>query len=122
MVSGTVAPPRIDLRNRDLIRSHVHAIWMEAAKPDLGKTLTAVLDVESAGEKLVLPVKAGIRDELRSPDHRAAARTRADAVIGEIRSELEETAWFHDDWIDEVLGQAARDFDFACERWRSLLR
>ena len=122
MVAGTVAPPRIDLRNRDLIRSHVHAIWMEAAKPDLGKTLTAVLDVESAGEKLALPVKSGIRDELRSPVHRAAARTRADAVIGEIRSELEETAWFHDDWVDEVLGQAARDFDFACERWRSLYR
>ena len=39
MVAGAVAPPRIDLRNRDLIRSHVHAIWMEVAKPDLGKTL-----------------------------------------------------------------------------------
>ena len=36
MVAGTVAPPRIDLRNRDLIRSHVHAIWMEGARPDLG--------------------------------------------------------------------------------------
>ena len=122
MVAGTVAPPRIDLRNRDLIRSHIHAIWMEAAKPDLGKTLTAVLDIEAAEEKLVLPVKAGIRDELRSPVHRAAARTRVDAVIGEIRCELEETAWFHDDWVDEVLGQTARDFDFACERWRSLYR
>ena len=122
MVAGTVAPPRIDLRNRDLIRSHVHAIWMEAAKPDLGKTLTAVLDVESAGETLALPVKSAIRDELRSPVHRAAARARADAVIGQIRSELEETAWFHDDWVGEVLGQAARDFDFACERWRSLYR
>ena len=122
MVAGTVAPPRIDLRNRDLIRSHVHAIWMEAAKPDLGKTLAAVLDIEAAGEKLRLPVKSVISDELRSPVHRAAARTRADAVIAEIRSELEETAWFHDNWVDEVLGQTARDFDFACERWRSLYR
>ena len=122
MVAGTVAPPRIDLRNRDLVRSHVHAIWMEAAKPDLGKTLTAVLDIEAAGEKLRLPVKSVVSDELRSPVHRAAARTRADAVIAEIRSELKETAWFHDDWVDEVLGQTARDFDFACERWRSLYR
>ena len=32
MVAGTVAPPRIDLRNRDLVRSHVHAIWMEGAR------------------------------------------------------------------------------------------
>jgi hypothetical protein len=36
--AGSVAPPRIDLRNRDLVRSHVHAVWMEVAKPDLGKT------------------------------------------------------------------------------------
>ena len=122
MVAGTVVPPRIDLRNRDLIRSHVHAIWMEAAKPDLGKTLTAVLDIEATGEKLVLPVKSAISDELRSPVHRAAARTRADAVIAEIRSELEETGWFREDWVDEVLSQTARDFDSACERWRSLYR
>jgi hypothetical protein len=31
MVAGAVAPPRIDLGNRDLIRSHIHAIWMEGA-------------------------------------------------------------------------------------------
>ncbi len=43
MVAGSVTPPRIDIRNRDLVRSHVHAIWMEVAKPDLGKTLTTVI-------------------------------------------------------------------------------
>ena len=36
MVAGAVAPPRIDLRNRDLIRSHVHAIWMEACEAGPG--------------------------------------------------------------------------------------
>ena len=51
MVAGAVAPPRIDLRNRDLIRSHLNAIWMEVAKPDLGKTLTAVLDLTPADGK-----------------------------------------------------------------------
>ena len=50
MVAGAVAPPRIDLGNRDLIRSHIHAIWMEVAKPDLGKTLTTVLDLSQFGD------------------------------------------------------------------------
>jgi hypothetical protein len=27
MVAGSVAPPRLDLANEDLIRSHVHAVW-----------------------------------------------------------------------------------------------
>ena len=86
MVAGSVVPPRIDLRNRDLIRSHVHAIWMEAARPNLGRTLTAVLDLDPAqGERLSLPVKVTLKEELRNPVHRGIARAKADAVIAEIR-------------------------------------
>ena len=123
MVAGAVAPPRIDLRNRDLIRSHVHAIWMEAARPDLGRTLTTVLDLEPGPEgTLPLPVKAWLKGELRSPAHRGTARARAEAVIAEIRSELEGIAWFSDQWVDEVLARVELGFDAACERWRGLYR
>ena len=122
MVAGTVAPPRIDLRNRDLIRSHVHAMWMEGARPDLGRTLATVLDLDPANGTLPLPVKRVLADELRSPSHRGTARARAEAVIAEIRPELDETAWFHDRWVDEVLDRTERSFDAACERWRSLYR
>ena len=43
-------------------------------------------------------------------------------MIAEIRPELEGTAWFHDRWVDEVLGRIERSFDTACDRWRSLYR
>ena len=123
MVAGAVAPPRIDLRNRDLVRTHVHAIWMEAARPNLGRTLTAVLDLDSTqGDRLPLPVKDALGQELRNPVHRGIARAKADAVVAEIRSELERTAWFHDQWVDEVLAQVERSFDAACDRWRGLFR
>ena len=122
MVAGTVAPPSIDLRNRDLIRSHVHAIWMEAARPDLGRTLATVLDLDPDNGELRLPLKRALKDELRNPVHRAAARAKADAVIAEVRSELEQTGWFREDWLDEVLAQVERRFDSACDRWRGLYR
>jgi hypothetical protein len=51
MVAGSVAPPRIDIRNCDLVRSHVHAIWMEVVKPDLGITLTGVTDLSPSDGK-----------------------------------------------------------------------
>ena len=54
--------------------------------------------------------------------HRGAARARADAVVEEIRAELEGTTWFHDGWTDDVLAQLERSFDSACERWRTLYR
>src|SRR4029453_9018298 len=30
MVSGQVRPPRLDLANEDLLRAHVHAVWLAA--------------------------------------------------------------------------------------------
>jgi hypothetical protein len=46
MVAGSVTAPRIDLRNRDLVRTHVHAVWMGVATPSLGKTLMDVIDIQ----------------------------------------------------------------------------
>lgn len=122
MVAGVVAPPRIDIRNRDLVRSHVHAIWMEVAKPDLGKTLTTVIDLTPVDGKLPLPIKETVTRALRDPTHRAAALAKANQLIASIRGELSTVGWFHDNWINEVFDQVERAFDVACDRWRSLYR
>lgn len=122
MVAGVVAPPRIDIRNRDLVRSHIYAIWMEMAKPDLGKTLTQVIDLSPMEGKLPLPIKEPIACELRSPGHRATALVRANQLVDSIRTELSTTAWFHEKWTQEILDQVERAFDSSCERWRGLYR
>jgi very-short-patch-repair endonuclease len=122
MVSGAVAPPRIDIRNRDLVRSHIHAIWMEVVKPDLGKTLASVLDLTPAAGKLPLPVQENLISQLRNPAHRAAALAKANRLIDSIREHLASATWFHENWTKEVLDQIERSFDDSCERWRSLYR
>lgn len=122
MVAGAVAPPRIDIRNRDLVRSHMHAIWMEVAKPDLGKTLTAVLDLTPTDKKLPLPVKDDIVRDLKNPAHRAVALAKSNQLIASIRDDLSSAVWFHENWTQEILDQIERSFDVSCERWRSLYR
>jgi hypothetical protein len=122
MVAGTVAPPRIDLRNRDLVRSHIYAVWMEVAKPDLGRTLTTVLDLTPVDGRLTLPVKQGLLQELRNPVHRAAARSKAGALIDSIKPALDTAPWLHENWLDEVFEQVERSLESACDRWRSLYR
>lgn len=122
MVAGFVAPPRIDIRNRDLVRSHVHAIWMEVATPDLGKTLPTVLDLSAVEGKLPMPVKENLLKELRSPVHRAAALAKANLLVASIRDELATASWFHENWTREMLDQLERAFESACERWRGLYR
>lgn len=122
MVAGSVAPPRVDLRNRDLLRSHVHAIWMGVAKPDLGKTLTSVLEIQHQEGKILLPLKDLLRKELTSPVHRAAAFTKANLLIDSIKDVLAGATWFHENWVKEVLDQIELSFDAACNRWRELYR
>ncbi len=46
MVSGSVSPPRIDLTNEELLRSHIHAIWLAETGQSLGVSLKEILDVE----------------------------------------------------------------------------
>ncbi|MBI4626589.1 MAG: hypothetical protein HY736_25645, partial [Verrucomicrobia bacterium] len=122
MVAGVVSPPRIDIRNRDLVRSHLHAIWMEVAKPDLGKTLATVLDLGVVDAKIPLAVKDAVARELRNPAHRAAALAKSNLLVASIRQELSTAGWFHENWTGEILDQIERAFDAACERWRSLYR
>lgn len=123
MVAGAVAPPRIDLTNRDLVRSHVHAVWMEVAKPDLGKTLNTVLEIVPDNGKIRIPVKDAVVQLLRDPAKRASALLKAEALLKSIGQEtLSRTSWYHDKWTEEVLKQIERMFDASCQRWRMLYR
>lgn len=122
MVAGVVAPPRLDLRNRDLVRSHIHALWMEVAKPDLGKTLMSVIDCTREDGKLPLPLRTALQAELRNPAHRATALAKANQLVDSIKDVLTGAPWFHDTWTREVLDQLELSFDTACSRWRELFR
>ena len=122
MVAGSVAAPRIDLRNRDLVRSHIHAIWMEVVKPDLGKTLNSVLDIQREDGKIHLPIKEMLRQALTNPVYRAAALEKANDLVKSISDVLATAVWFNANWTKDVLDQLERSFDNACDRWRELYR
>ncbi|HID06448.1 MAG TPA: DEAD/DEAH box helicase, partial [Armatimonadetes bacterium] len=47
MVAGVVVPPRLDLSNEDLIRAHVHAIWLAKTGLSLGRSVGDVLETSS---------------------------------------------------------------------------
>lgn len=117
MVAGRVCTPRIDLSNEDLIRSHVHAIWLEASGVDLGKTLVSVLDLK---DEPSLPVVDSIKSALKDTRIRSSALGRAEEVLKNIETELNDAYWYGDDWLHEVLDQIASSFEASCERWREL--
>ena len=80
MVGGAVAPPRLDLANEDLVRSHVHAIWLAETGQDLHGSLTDVLEV--GGDRPTLELLPEVRERLTSP---AAAQRAAGPGQGRAR-------------------------------------
>jgi len=120
MVAGSVAPPRLDLANEELVRAHVHAIWLAETGLSLGRTLNDVLDV--SGDAPTLALQAHVRDAIESSTARERAFARARAALRDDYPLLQQADWFDEDWIARCLEQAPRAFDFACERWRGLYR
>jgi very-short-patch-repair endonuclease len=119
MVSGKVRPPRLDLTNEDLIRSHVHAVWLAEAGMSLGRSLRDVLDVSGTPATLeILPDKA---DDLGRPQTRQRALARAQRVLATV-DELTGADWWTDEWLADTLNAIPVRFDDACQRWRDLLR
>jgi ATP-dependent helicase YprA (DUF1998 family) len=120
MVGGSVAPPRLDLANEDLVRSHIQAIWLAETGQDLRGSLTDVLDV--GGEKPSLELLPKVRERLsdQAAARRAAARARA--ILEGMTASLAAAPWWRESWIDDAIGQAPQGFDDACRRWRDLYK
>mgnify|MGYP000919100567 CR=1 FL=1 len=119
MVSGVVTAPRIDITNEDLIRSHVQAIWLAESGLNLGASLKDLLDLSDPPR---LPCLDFVQDALNSQSNRTKAKLKARAVLSDIESELIQTDWWNEGWLDNVLSQIDLQFNQACERWRNLYR
>ena len=120
MVSGLVAPPRIDLANEDLVRAHVHAIWLAESGISLGNSLRDVLDTTT--QPPTLEVVESVREALRDSSARSRAKQSAQRVLAAIGPALALAPWWRETWLDSVIDGLEQSFESACERWRSLYR
>jgi ATP-dependent helicase YprA (DUF1998 family)/very-short-patch-repair endonuclease len=117
MVAGQVRPPRLDLANEDLVRAHVHALWLAETNLDLKSSLADILDLSGDPPALELheSVRAAAQSELAQ--HRALDKAR------ELMTQLPGIAdadWYSEQWLDMVIRSAPGKFDAACDRWREL--
>lgn len=119
MVAGAVAAPQIDLANEDLMKAHMHAIWLGVTGLDLGRSMLELIDATMPG----LPLKPAVRERIALGEReRAACLTQCRCVLAGIVTSLAASAWFDDGWLARVVTEAPQRFDEACERWRQLYR
>jgi ATP-dependent helicase YprA (DUF1998 family)/very-short-patch-repair endonuclease len=120
MVAGAVTSPRIDLENEELLRAHVHAVWLSSSSLSLGKSLLDVLEV--IGDAPTLEVQPQLVLKLKDPSLRTLAHSRARLALGEAIAGVLSPGDTVDRWLDQVLRELPESFERACDRWRTLYR
>jgi DEAD/DEAH box helicase/Helicase conserved C-terminal domain len=66
MVAGAVAPPKLELANQDLVKSHIYSIWLSKAGINFGDSMNQILDLEQPGYPLKADFTPG-RDTCNFP-------------------------------------------------------
>ncbi|MGH9192403.1 MAG: DEAD/DEAH box helicase [Acidimicrobiales bacterium] len=120
MVAGQVEAPRLDLANEDLLRAHVHAMWLSESGLDLGQSMKDVLDLDAGADEP--PVFPSVQAHLDDATARARAHADARRVLDDLGDRLVETPWWSDTWVDDTLAAVPVRFNEALVRWRTLYR
>lgn len=116
MVHGVVRAPTLDLGNRELIESHLQAVWLACTETKLDNSISPLLDLEQE-EK---PLKTELLAAFTSPAVQDNTRIAVQGVIRQLETELQGSHWFSPDYIEQVIERAPQAFSAALDRWRGL--
>lgn len=119
MVAGAVSLPKLDLSNEDLIRAHIHAIWLAYTGVSLGSSMLDILDTNVPDYPLLPEVQKQIK---LSEDKLSSCLEQCQRVLKSCGEDLESAEWFHENWLEETIRQSPETFDRAFDRWRTLFR
>ena len=87
MVSGIVRPPALELANRDLIESHLHAVWLAESGQNLKEDIPHVLDLSIAH----LPIRKEIEANLSASDLAKRAIVAMLRILESVSAELNDS-------------------------------
>jgi len=121
MVHGQVNPPTLDLANLELVKSHMHAIWLAETGQGLGHSVRDLLDMN---QPEALPLTEDMAASLDRPEARRRAHERGVRVLSMLAKELtpRSAPWYNEHWAESVFQRAYKEFDNALHRWRDLYR
>ncbi|RMF22159.1 MAG: DUF1998 domain-containing protein, partial [Cyanobacteria bacterium J083] len=120
MVAGVVVPPRLELANQDLVKSHVYSLWLSYTGVNLGNSMNEILDLE---QDYPYPLKNDIKAQLKLNEKTLQqCFDDLDKILNDsfCQTDLQKVSWYSQEWLKQTLSHAFHAFDRACDRWRSL--
>lgn len=120
IVQGQVFQPTLELANRDLVNSHLYAIWLAATQVPLAPDIAGTLDLDDNK----YPLKPEIQQNLALQEAQDRAFTSMVRVLGMLDEELTPAAapWFGNaqEYAAAICQDALNSFNHSFDRWRNL--
>jgi superfamily II DNA/RNA helicase/very-short-patch-repair endonuclease len=121
MVAGVVAPPRLELANENLVKAHLHSVWLAATGIELRSSIVDSLVVEDTNPNF--PLQSDIQHRLRlSNENQDELKNECLSILRACGTEVQAVFWNTPAWLDSVLNNAGLTFNRAFDRWRELYR
>ena len=118
MVAGAVAPPRLDLGNQELVRGHIHSVWLSVTGIKLGTGIEEVLDLDTAP---TFPLRPDVQHLMKLSDEKLLSlRRESQSILDACGDEVKTAFWNTPGWLESVLREAPTRFNEAFDRWREL--
>jgi hypothetical protein len=110
----------LDLANRDLVESHLSAVWLACTEWPLDPSIADLLVLNEPTR----PLKKEIKEAMAVPRVAGDAVERIQRVLDLLERDLtpEQAPWYpgRDAFAAEVVGRALRRFEEKFDRWRDL--
>ncbi|MCS7020912.1 MAG: DEAD/DEAH box helicase [Gemmataceae bacterium] len=120
LIAGMVKAPRLDLTNEALVRVHVQAEWLAQVSLPLQRSIEEVIDTEKFPD---LPLRDTVTVQIDlGAAQRQVLSERLERILQPDRSLLQQSGWYNDQWLNNVIADAPRQFNHAFDRWRELFR
>ena len=120
MVYGEVRAPILELANRNLIDSHLQAVWLSCVDQPLDPCIAELLVLDDAGRPIDPDLVAALKHKRVAEDAGKRVRRVLDLVADELTPEL--APWYtgREAYSAAIVAAAANRFDEAFNRWRDL--
>ena len=120
MVHGEVKAPLLDLANRDLVDSHLQAVWLSCVDAPLDPSIAELLVLPEPKRPLI----ESLLDAMREPRVARTAAERIGGVLELVEDDLtpELAPWYcgRASYASSIVESALGRFDQAFNRWRDL--
>lgn len=120
MVHGEVKAPLLDLANRDLVDSHLQAVWLSCVDEPLNASIAELLVLTDPGRPLTSSLVNAMREERVARAAVERIRRVLDLVAEDLTLEMAHWYTGRDPYADSIAATALDRFSKAFDRWRDL--